>query len=611
VSIALDRHQVDASASHRSADSIRLPPLRRSRTSPILVNEPRAASQIAFPTAIAMDSRQLGDPSRGVVYTKPSVVSLVFDLVDYVPSRRLSSIRVLDIGCGYGQFIVEAARRLIQSCKRSGLTNTETLTVLENSLRGIEINPVTARVSRMNLSRLVAAMLPSSHSIRLKPERIVSTGDFLELAPTPPRYDLIVGNLPYVRYDGIDSLVYPRTTGWLRSHFACFRGRADYSVAFIEQSLEVVSEKGAIALIAPNRFTQSEYGRPLRRLLSDSGMGLDEVDLGRVSPFVQEVTAYPSLFVIRQRRPASQTRFVRLLSLDIESVNAFARYGIERTKTNQFMEAFDRQPLPSDGSPLSPMPPNVTGPLVRIKERFPALGSMGLAARTGPATGADHVFIGNRAAFPLTAPTKRRYLLPVYRTGDLSPTRTACGTDSILSLFESGSRRLLGFEELPEDVRRYLTQHRHQLERRHIVSKLGRDWWSTIDKFDPALVGEPKIMIPDLRPSSAVWLDVGLFLPGHTVTYVTGPPHLLNQIIPILQSPVADLYRLWDSPSMQNGSPRATAKSVTALPIPPLDKLKPGSRARARFDDVFKAYGLSETEARKLVSFHRNRIRTS
>lgn len=545
------------------------------------------------------------------MYTKSRVVSLVFDLAHYVPSRRLSSIRVLDIGCGYGQFIVEAARRLISSCKIRGLSSGETLTILEHSLRGIEINPVTARISRSNLTRLVEVLLPSSRPRRLNTGLIVSTGDFLDVAPTPPRYDLIVGNLPYVRYDGIESVVYPRSTGWLRNHFVSFRGRADYSVAFIEQSLDLMSESGAIALIAPNRFTQSEYGRPLRRLLSDSGMAINEVDLGCVSPFVQEVTAYPSLFVIRQNRPGSQSRFVRLLDLDVETIEELSHSGIEHARSNKRFEAFDRRPLPSDGSPLSPMPTKITEQLVEIKDRFPTLGSMGLRARTGPATGADRVFIGNPAAFPFEPSTKVRHLLPLYRTSDRIPWRRRGEYDSILSLFEPGSRRLLGLDELPKDLLKYLRDHRRELERRHIVSKLGRDWWGTIDKFDPDLAHQPKIMVPDLRPGAAVWLDRGRFLPAHTVTYVTGPPTLLAHVTPFLQSPVADLYRLWDSPSMQNASPRATAKSISAMPIPPLDDRGVRSRGRGKFGEVYAAYGLSDAEGLKLASFHGHRSRAT
>jgi len=142
-----------------------------------------------------------------------------------------------------------------------------------------------------------------------------------------------------------------------------------------------------------------------------------------------------------------------------------------------------------------------------------------------------------------------------------------------------------------------------------MVSKLGRDWWGTIDKFDPDLVCEPKIMVPDLRPGAAVWLDRGRFLPAHTVTYVTGPPTILSRVTPFLQSPIADLYRLWDSPSMQNASPRATAKSIAAMPIPPLDERTARGRGRGKFDEVYAAYGLSGAEAVTLASFHGHRIR--
>jgi 2-polyprenyl-3-methyl-5-hydroxy-6-metoxy-1,4-benzoquinol methylase len=58
-----------------------------------------------------MDGRMIfrGRPSLGVVYTKPSVVSFVLDLISYVPSKNISDKRILDVGCSYGQFIDDCA----------------------------------------------------------------------------------------------------------------------------------------------------------------------------------------------------------------------------------------------------------------------------------------------------------------------------------------------------------------------------------------------------------------------------------------------------------------------------------------------------------------------
>src|SRR5437773_4216859 len=220
-----------------------------------------------------------GKPALGVVYTRPAVVSLTLDLADYRPARDLTGIRALDIGCGYGQFIGEMASRLVSSCRKLGLTRRSTVDVLTSKLRGVEIDPRTASIARTKvanaLSSVYGDMKPRARWIN----EIIRTGDFLSHEPRSRPFDLVSGNLPYVKYDMIDQLPRGKGVDWLRNAFDCFRGRADYSVAFFEKALALLSTRGRAALIASNRFTQTEYGRELRRLIAARRDRLLEIDL--------------------------------------------------------------------------------------------------------------------------------------------------------------------------------------------------------------------------------------------------------------------------------------------------------------------------------------------
>jgi SAM-dependent methyltransferase len=84
------------------------------------------------------------NPRTGVVYTRRELVQFALDLARYAPTRDLARIRVLDVGCGYGQFVGEVARRLAVSCKRSGVPIARTLRIVDQNIRGVEVNRRTA-----------------------------------------------------------------------------------------------------------------------------------------------------------------------------------------------------------------------------------------------------------------------------------------------------------------------------------------------------------------------------------------------------------------------------------------------------------------------------------
>ena len=59
---------------------------------------------------VRMSLLRSSDSPKGVVYTRPEVVTNCLDISGFTESENILDMRALDIGCGYGQFIGKLAR---------------------------------------------------------------------------------------------------------------------------------------------------------------------------------------------------------------------------------------------------------------------------------------------------------------------------------------------------------------------------------------------------------------------------------------------------------------------------------------------------------------------
>lgn len=540
-----------------------------------------------------MDGRMIfrGRPSLGVVYTKPSVVLFILDLIGYVPSKNILDKRILDVGCGYGQFIGEIARRFALSCKKQGLDCRKAIDLAKENLCGIEIDQKTANAAGSRIHHEFDTVYGSRQETKQIGKSIVRVADFLDWNRDNDEFDFVVGNLPYVKYDAIKNLPRAKNVDWIRTHFECFRGRADYSVAFVEKTLRILSKRGTAGVVTSNRFTQSEYGKSLRVLLANDESHLDELDLSDVSAFDDDVTAYASVFLL-ERGSRGASHYVKLTSMDNQGLKKLSRSGLAGARSTRWFTACSRGALPRDGSPWPPLPGRVISILKRLERRFPTVEDLGFAVSTGPATGANDVFVRSYDEFPLTTRTRERYLLPLYSSRSSGPSSSESLARYLLSVYEGGTRRLLDLDEMPGDMQDYLLDNRSVLESRYVVRNEGREWWGGIDSYDPGLLRKHKVLIPDLQHGVGIRFDKGRLFPDHTVIYATGTPRGSHRLAVVLKSPVVDLIRIWKSPVMKGGVPRASSKVIANLPCPDLTAISNWT-SNADYSEVYEGYGLT------------------
>ncbi len=75
-------------------------------------------------------------------------------------------------------------------------------------------------------------------------------------------FDIVIGNPPYVEAKKLKHIA-----STLKPLFNVYSGTADLSIYFVEHGLNLLSEKGILSYITTNKFFNTGYGKPLRKLI--------------------------------------------------------------------------------------------------------------------------------------------------------------------------------------------------------------------------------------------------------------------------------------------------------------------------------------------------------
>lgn len=109
------------------------------------------------------------------------------------------------------------------------------------------------------------------------PALLDKEGDFMG-------FDVVIGNPPYLRIQGIresDSVF----ADYLSKHFKSATGSFDLYVTFVEKGLSLVNHSGFVNYIMPTKWTNSAFGKGLRKLVSEKEAAHKIINFGAYQVF--------------------------------------------------------------------------------------------------------------------------------------------------------------------------------------------------------------------------------------------------------------------------------------------------------------------------------------
>ena len=499
----------------------------------------------------------------GAVFTRSEVVRLILDLADYVPTRPLGDLRLLEPSCGDGAFLSEIVKRLVSSERQSNGVVDWSATRLDSAIRSADISESSVTFAR-DLARclLVFEGCPGERANALAESWILHT-DFL-LNAWSGTFDFVIGNPPYVRIEDLPKRVLVR----YRELYETTSDRADVYIAFIQRGLEILSKGGVLAYICANRFTKNKYGGALRRLISSTYHVRHFVNLEHTQPFLSDVSAYPAIFVI-DRKVGASTNAATLDDIEPETLKRLYAEASGSQQNGQLVSRFARW-YPR-GEPWTSTCSVAHARLGRLHDSHPALEESAPDTRVGigVATGADQVFVLSKKSECVEESRQ----IPLIMSRDVSNVGLSWSGSYLINPFRDEDDGQLVDLRLYPGLAAHFEAQAELLRNRHVSRSRPKSWYRTIDRIWPKSQHTPKLLIPDIQVGCVIGLDEGAFYPHHNLYWITSTSWPLEVLKALLRSDLVTQQVRAYSVQMRGGSLRYQAQTLRRIRLPRLAAL--------------------------------------
>ena len=198
--------------------------------------------------------------------TKESFIQLNFN--------GYKNIKIVDISCGCGGFLIDASRELKKKTTRSYKE------IFEENIFGTDIQGYSVERTKILLSLLAIDEDIEEIKFNIKKEdSLLSTWD-------KNSFDLILGNPPYVCSRNMDNTTKKLMKNWS----TCKTGHPDLYIPFFQIGYKLLREDGILGYITVNSFINSINGRAIRKYFEEQKVLLKIVDFGDEQIFQSRMT---------------------------------------------------------------------------------------------------------------------------------------------------------------------------------------------------------------------------------------------------------------------------------------------------------------------------------
>ncbi len=417
-----------------------------------------------------------------------------------------SDDRILYPGCGTGPFAAAVERM----CDARGWEYPNGI--------GVETN----------LEHLEIARERNLKHVTFEEQDFLTSSDFKRNS-----FDYIVGNPPYVPIEELNE----EEKRQYKAEFATAVQRFDLYLLFFERALELLANDGVLSFVTPEKFEYVNTAAPLRRLLTNGDLHVEEIKHIDEDAFTGLVT-FPCVTTVRRTKRGDETRVT-------------LRDGTTHSTV-----------LPGGGESWAP---RIRGAELEDMETGATLGDVTVRISPGVATGADDVFVMDATDVPDNVDDTW-----VYRTVSGQQLREYDGpdTDSAFLCPYKKDGSLASEDELGTFIN-WARAYRDRLEDRSCVEK-GKKWYAWHENPPMQDVLQPKIVFRDIAKEPKFWPERrGTVVPRHSVYYAVPKEDVpFDELLNYLNSQKARTWMKANCQKAHNGFYRLQSRVLRDLPVP-------------------------------------------
>ncbi|MBT3368701.1 MAG: N-6 DNA methylase, partial [Nitrospina sp.] len=340
-------------------------------------------------------------------------------------------------------------------------------------------------------------------------------------------FDVVIGNPPYVRHEGIKELK-PQ----LKTEFGLFfRGTADLYTYFYKRGLDILHDQGHLCYIAPNKFMRAAYGGNTRKLLTTKATPGVVIDFGDLPIF--DATTYPAILLLKKGRPESKSKIRAATFTEEKEI-----HSVHKTLTGKGF-SMPVAALKQEGWNLEP--PEVLALMDKLREAGKPLGEYveGRFYR-GVLTGFNKAFVIDekiREQLLAEDPKSDELIKPWVRGRDIKRWQVVWAGLYVINIPSSTNRQWPWSEAKSEEKARVIFQESYSAVYQHLIQweenlrkrdDQGKFWWELRSCAYHKEFEQPKIIWGNLATTPKFVID-------YSASYVSAPANII---------PINDLYLL-------------------------------------------------------------------
>jgi len=245
---------------------------------------------------------------QGIFYTPTYIVEYIVrnTLGEMLKQKEVEKIKILDPACGSGSFLIKAfdvfSEFYKEKISEEKIDRKIKDSILTNNLYGVDLDPEAVEIAQLNLFLKIGEKgeLPNlGGNIKcgnsLIDDEKISKRAFKWEEEFEDKFDIIVGNPPYIRIQTLDK----NEVEYFNKNYESPKKNYDIYMLFIEKGFKLLRKGGILGFILPHKFFQGENGENIRKFIHKNKALYKIVDF-TTNQIFEDATTYTCLLFLRK-----------------------------------------------------------------------------------------------------------------------------------------------------------------------------------------------------------------------------------------------------------------------------------------------------------------------